>query len=73
MLLAKCLSESSLEPYFLYCGSIDYIQVIHFIIDAYKSISDNENTKLFMIISGGSKKETGLLQDEINKNRNLGM
>lgn len=59
--------NDEMEPYFLYCGSMSYKQVIDFIIKAYKSISDDENTKLYMIVSGGSKKEMAQLQQEINK------
>lgn len=59
--------NAEVEPYFLYCGSMSYMQVIDFIIRAYKSISDTEKAKLYMIVSGGSKKETDHLQDEINK------
>lgn len=54
------------EPYFLYCGSMAYKEVIDFIIEAYKSISENETTKLFLIVSGGKKSETGLLQEDLN-------
>ena len=54
------------EPYFLYCGSIRYKEVFNFIIEAYKSLNVDEHTKLYMIVSGGSKKETAQLEDEIN-------
>ncbi len=54
------------EPYFLYCGSIRYTEVRNFIIEAYKSLPDSESTKLYMIISGGTKKETSLLEQELN-------
>ncbi|QCX01661.1 glycosyltransferase family 4 protein [Aggregatimonas sangjinii] len=54
------------EEYFLYCGSISYREVIDFIIDAYSSISDDENAKLYMIVSGESREETARFQDEIN-------
>nr|MUH39296.1 glycosyltransferase [Zobellia laminariae] len=54
------------EPYFLYCGSIRYKEVFNFVIEAYKSLNVDEHTKLYMIVSGGSKKETAQLEDEIN-------
>ena len=60
------IEKSSEEPYFLYCGSIRYTQVRNFIIEAYKKSSSGENAKLYMIISGGSKKETLLLEQELN-------
>ena len=60
------IQKGTEEPYFLYCGSIRYEQVRNFIIDSYNSLSTNKNTKLYMIISGGSTKETILLQQELN-------
>jgi glycosyltransferase involved in cell wall biosynthesis len=60
------LQKGSEEPYFLYCGSMGYRQVIDFIFEAYNNISENESTKLCMIVSGGSKKEVDLLQQEVN-------
>ncbi|MGB5418132.1 glycosyltransferase [Algibacter sp.] len=60
------LEKSNEEPYFLYCGSMAYRQVIDFIFEAYKNIPDNESAKLYMIVSGGSKKEVELLQQEVN-------
>ena len=60
------LERTVSEKYFLYCGSISYREVIDFIIDAYSSISDDENVKLYMIVSGESREETSRFQDEIN-------
>jgi len=60
------LERSIEEPYFLYCGSIEYGEVINFVIDAYKKVSNHGDTRLYMIVSGGNKKETELLEQEIN-------
>lgn len=60
------LKKTKVDPYFLYCGNIGYKEVINFIIEAYKNLSDNTHTKLFMIVSGGSKRETDFLQQELN-------
>ena len=54
------------EPYFLYCGSFRFKEVRDFIIQAYKLVANDEKTKLYMIISGGSKSETALLEQELN-------
>jgi glycosyltransferase involved in cell wall biosynthesis len=43
-----------------------YRQVIDFIFEAYKNIPEKESVKLYMIVSGGSKKEIDLLQQEVN-------
>ena len=55
------------EPYFLYCGSIAYKEVIDFVLEAYKHIDQKEHVKLYMIISGGSNEETQLLQKQMNE------
>jgi len=60
------IESSNEEAYFLYCGSIRYTEVRNFIIEAYKGICDGKSVKLYMIISGGSKKETNLLEKELN-------
>ncbi len=54
------------KPYFLYCGSIRYREVFNFIIESYKTLKIDESTKLYMIVSGGTKEETARLEDEIN-------
>ncbi|MFK7811577.1 MAG: glycosyltransferase [Maribacter sp.] len=60
------IPKKKVEPYFLYCGSFRYTEVRDFIIEAYKNITDASNAKLYMIISGGSQKETSLLETELN-------
>ncbi|WP_276168410.1 glycosyltransferase [Zobellia alginiliquefaciens] len=60
------ISREPSEPYFLYCGSISYREVIDFILEAYKHISQEENVKLYMIVSGESKKEVARFQQEMN-------
>ncbi|MBT9186739.1 glycosyltransferase [Zobellia russellii] len=54
-------------PYFLYCGSFKYKEVRDFVIEAYKKIAADEETKLYMIVSGGNKQETAALEEEVNK------
>ena len=54
------------EPYFLYCGSFRYKEVRDFVVEAYKRITTNEHTKLYMIISGGGFAETEHLQTQLN-------
>lgn len=53
------------EPYFLYCGSINYMEVIEFILECYKALGSTE-AKMYMIVSGGTERETRELQDKIN-------
>lgn len=59
--------KGNTEPYFLYCGSMAYMEVIDFIVASYKSLSNTKNTRLYMIVSGGSNEETALLQQELNQ------
>lgn len=54
-------------PYFLYCGSLGYRPVIDFIIEAYQILANNQDTKLYMIVSGGTNREVTLLEQKINK------
>lgn len=60
------IARETSEPYFLYCGSISYREVIDFILEAYKRIAQDENVKLYMIVSGESKKEVARFQQEMN-------
>lgn len=60
------VSKQETEKYFLYCGSIGFREVIDFIIESFKRIIDDNNVKLFMIVSGGTKKQTLQLEQEIN-------
>lgn len=61
------IQKSNTEPYFLYCGSFAYKEVINFVIEAYQSICDKEKTMLYMIVSGGTRNEINLFEQEINK------
>lgn len=61
------VEKTKMEPYFLYCGSFKYKEVRDFVIEAYKLIAADETMKLYMIVSGGSKAETEVLQAEVNK------
>ena len=54
------------KPYFLYCGSLAYREVIDFIIEAYQCTPEIKETKLFMIISGGTQEDLESLQQRIN-------
>ncbi|CAM4170424.1 glycosyltransferase [Zobellia roscoffensis] len=53
------------KPYFLYCGSINYMEIINFILECYKKLNI-EKASMYMIVSGGSAKKTQELQDKIN-------
>lgn len=42
------------DAYFLYCGTLAYIEVIEFIIDSYTLLKSSEY-KMFMVLNGSSK------------------
>ena len=52
-------------PYFLYCGSINYLEVINFILKCYKNLEEGK-AKLYMVVSGDSKEKIQEIQDKIN-------
>ena len=54
------------EPYFLYCGNVKYKEVRDFVMESFKMIAAENDFKLYMIISGGGKKENAVLQEEMN-------
>ncbi len=45
------------EEYFLFCGAIDYREIIDFIVQAYKTLDKNIPMKLYLIASKGSPKQ----------------
>jgi glycosyltransferase involved in cell wall biosynthesis len=45
------------EPYFLYCGSLSYREVIDFILEAYDQLPAQPLLKLKLVVSGGKKSE----------------
>lgn len=62
--------DSTQEPYFLYCGSVDYEQVRDFVIKAYKAITNKREYKLYMIISAENQFRVNGLQQRLQKEYN---
>lgn len=54
------------EPYFLYCGALDYKEVVDFILEAYDRLPDTE-AKLHLLVSGGKKSQYEQLDADIRK------
>jgi len=52
-------------PYFLYCGSLAYKEVVDFILEAYAKISQTTDIKLALLVSGGKSAEYEQLQKDI--------
>jgi len=52
------------EPYFLYCGSLSYIDVVYFIIESFEKLNSDENYHLYLVVNGNSKQKK-MLKDRI--------
>ncbi|NJO89893.1 MAG: hypothetical protein HC831_13805 [Chloroflexia bacterium] len=48
----KVSKEESKSNYFLFCGSIEYREIVDFIIDSYLKIEIPHNYKLNLVLSG---------------------
>ncbi len=55
------------EPYFLYCASDSFMEVIEFVLNAYQAMENNDKIKLYLLISGKQKDQIELLREEISK------
>ena len=68
----KKTSDSILQKYFMYCGSIVYYEVIEFVIEAFELVPDNE-FELHLVISGSSAKKEKLHQriEKSNKKQKI--
>lgn len=60
------IKKEASEPYFLYCGSIGFIQVANFVLGAYRRTTGNNKVKLYMIVSGRKVDQIALLQQKID-------
>ena len=54
------------EPYFLYCGSDSFIDVAEFILKAFEEMDNNDEVKLYLLISGILKNKIDHFQRKIN-------
>lgn len=59
------------EPYFLYCGALDYKEVVDFILESYDRLPDSE-VKLHLLVSGGKKSQYEQLDADIRKMKKAG-
>lgn len=62
------------EKYFCYCGSTNYLEVIWFVLDCYRSVMESVDFGLYLVISGNPEvvakvsdrlKNEGLLNDRV--------
>lgn len=57
------------EEYFLYCGAIEYREIIDFIIQAFKTLDKTNNIKLYLIVSKGSSKQYREFEQYLEQNQ----
>lgn len=55
------------QPHFLYCGALDYKEVIDFVLKAYDLLPDDIDTHLYLVLGGGSKATYEKLLADISK------
>ncbi|MCB0565279.1 MAG: glycosyltransferase [Phaeodactylibacter sp.] len=55
------------EPYFLYCGALDYKEVVDFILESYDRLPGHSDVKLHLLVSGGKKSQYEQLDADIRK------
>jgi len=55
--------SSQLQPYFLYCGSLAYKEIIDFIIRSWKMVPDKKSHEL-LIVANGSKEQIQALSQQ---------
>ncbi len=61
------------QPHFLYCGALDYKEVIDFVLKAYDLLPDDINTHLYLVLGGGSKATYERLLQDIGKMKKSSM
>ena len=60
--------EEMKRPYFLFCGSVAYNDIILFVIDSFKKVSQQITDVDLKLILNGSPKELGLINNYIEDN-----
>lgn len=55
------------DSYFLYCGALDYKEVVDFILEAYDKMPGHSDVKLHLLVSGGKKSQYEQLDADIRK------
>ena len=58
------------DNYFLYCGALDYIEVVDFILNAYNELDRNTSYKLYLLVSNGLENQYAALQQKIAQLKN---
>jgi glycosyltransferase involved in cell wall biosynthesis len=61
------------HPHFLYCGALDYKEVIDFVLKAYELLPSDIDTHLYLILGGGSKATYEKLLEEISEKEKSSM
>lgn len=59
------IAKKEVTPYFLYCGGINYKEVIEFIVRSFEKLPSDNDFKLFMIVSGDNREKIKKLENKI--------
>ncbi len=51
------------EDYFLYCGSLDYLEVIRFILNSFSQVNQTGKVFLYLVVNGTAKQFSQLCKD----------
>jgi glycosyltransferase involved in cell wall biosynthesis len=55
------------HPYFLYCGSLSYREVVDFILEAFEQLPAEPRMDLYLILGGGEEQDLTKLKSDIQK------
>lgn len=55
------------EPYFLYCASISFMNVVEFVMDAYEAMKGKEFVKLYLLIGVRKEEQLNELRKKISQ------
>jgi glycosyltransferase involved in cell wall biosynthesis len=56
-------NANNFEDYFLYCGSLDYLEVIRFILNSFSQINQTGKIFLYIVVNGAAKQFSQLYKD----------
>ena len=54
------------NPYFLYCGTLSYKEVIIFVIEAFENVGESNDFYLYLVCSGGTANDMKAIKERIS-------
>jgi len=62
----SAVERNASEPYFLYCASISFMDVVEFVLDAYENMRNKDKVKLYLLIGVREQWQLVQLQEKLN-------